>query len=263
MNLFYKISVFAFLTLFAFGGCAEFADVLGGETQTSQGITSGKKKRIHIVKEGETLEQIAGIYELTVPALVTANDLSDSENLQAGQKLTIPPKPKEIREKKEKKIPVAQREKKKTRGSKPEKTQVEEEAQEEVSRFVWPVDGRMTSGFGPRRKRDHDGIDIVAPKGTPVFASRDGSVLYSGKMSGYGNLIILKHRGNFFTAYAHLSEMGVAKGKRVKQGEQIGKVGRTGRASTTHLHFEIRHKTKAVDPMEYLPAFDAGKKSAN
>ncbi|MDO8519315.1 MAG: M23 family metallopeptidase [Deltaproteobacteria bacterium] len=120
-------------------------------------------------------------------------------------------------------------------------------------RFIWPVTGRVSSGFGPRRGRAHDGIDIIAPRGTPILASAGGEVLYAGRISGYGNLVILKHPGNFFTAYAHLSQTHVRKGNRVRQGKVIGNVGRTGRASANHLHFEIRRKTRPQNPLEFLP----------
>lgn len=121
--------------------------------------------------------------------------------------------------------------------------------------FIWPVyGGRVTSGFGRRRRRVHDGIDIVIEKGTEVMASRGGVVIFSGRIRGYGNLIVLKHPENFFTAYGHLLEIRAKKGERVKQGEVIGLVGRTGRASTPHLHFEIRQKTVPTDPLVHLPA---------
>ena len=111
----------------------------------------------------------------------------------------------------------------------------------------------MTSGFGRRRNRAHDGIDIVVAKGTPVMASRGGAVIFSGRFRGYGNLIVLKHPENFFTAYGHLLESRVKKGDRLRQGDVIGLVGRSGRASTPHLHFEVREKTTPKDPLGYLP----------
>lgn len=132
-----------------------------------------------------------------------------------------------------------------------EKSSTEFKAQE--SRFVWPVEGRVSSPFGMRRGREHDGIDISAPRGTPVCAASDGKVIFSGRINGYGNIIILKHGGNYFTAYAHLSQTGVSKGDKVRQGKVIGRVGRSGRASSPHLHFEIRKKTTAYDPLRILP----------
>ena len=122
-----------------------------------------------------------------------------------------------------------------------------------VERFIWPVNGRVTSPFGARHGRPHDGIDIASPKGTPVKAASNGEVIYTGRISGYGNLVIIKHAGNYFTAYAHLSQTHVAKGERVRQGRIIGNVGRTGHTTGAHLHFEIRYKAIPKNPMDFLP----------
>lgn len=122
------------------------------------------------------------------------------------------------------------------------------------TKFIWPVKGGIvTSRFGNRRGRHHDGIDISAKRGTPVLAAKDGKVVYAGRLSGYGNLIILKHKKNLFTAYAHSDSNKVSKGDRVKQGNIIATVGRTGRASGPHLHFEVRNKTNARNPLFFLP----------
>lgn len=121
--------------------------------------------------------------------------------------------------------------------------------------FIWPLDKfTFMSGFGIRRGRRHDGIDIAAKGGTPVKASADGKVVFSGRMRGYGNLILLKHDNNYFTAYSHNRENLVNKGKNVKQGQVIAKVGRTGRATGNHVHFEIRQGQQAMDPLHFLPA---------
>ncbi len=120
------------------------------------------------------------------------------------------------------------------------------------ARFIWPVEGTVTSRFGLRRRRQHDGIDISAPRGTPVKAAARGKVVYSNRLSGYGNLIIMKHAGNYFTAYAHLSQSKVTKGDRVEQGDLIGLVGSTGKTSGPHCHFEIRQKTEARNPLFFL-----------
>ncbi|HBF12530.1 MAG TPA: hypothetical protein DDW49_03940 [Deltaproteobacteria bacterium] len=146
--------------------------------------------------------------------------------------------------KKERKAEIAKGRKKQSITSRPVKPR---------ERFVWPVDGKLSSGFGPRRGRDHDGIDILAPKGTPIGASRSGKVIYIGRMHGYGNLVILKHENNFFSAYAHLNEIKTKQANEVKQGQVIGTVGHTGRASAYHLHFEIREKTVPKDPLLFLP----------
>lgn len=125
--------------------------------------------------------------------------------------------------------------------------------------FTWPIDGIFMSGFGIRRGRRHDGIDIATKKGTPIKASADGEVVFSGRMRGYGNLVLVRHAGNYFTAYAHNQVNLAKKGSAVKQGEIVAKVGRTGRATGNHVHFEIRKGQLAVNPLNYLPIKEGAK----
>jgi murein DD-endopeptidase MepM/ murein hydrolase activator NlpD len=122
------------------------------------------------------------------------------------------------------------------------------------SKFIWPVPSskKISSRFGKRRGRHHDGIDIPAVSGTHVVASASGRVAVSGWMRGYGKVIVLKHPDGYHTVYAHNSKHYVTKGQKVSQGEVIGKVGSTGRSSGPHLHFEIRRKNKVRNPAYYL-----------
>jgi len=125
----------------------------------------------------------------------------------------------------------------------------------EQARFSWPVaKSAVSSLYGPRWGRVHEGIDIAAPTGTPVRAARAGKVIYAQNgIRGYGKLVIIRHSPNFATVYAHLSRIGVRSGDFVERGKVIGKVGMTGRATSPHLHFEIRHRRASVDPLLYLP----------
>ncbi len=121
-------------------------------------------------------------------------------------------------------------------------------------KFKWPVPAstRITSFFGPRNGRHHDGIDIGAKTGTAIIASAKGKVSFSGKMRGYGNVIVIKHPGSYHTVYAHNHRNFAKKGQSVAQGEVIGKVGSTGRSSGPHLHFEIRKSNKVRNPASYI-----------
>jgi murein DD-endopeptidase MepM/ murein hydrolase activator NlpD len=119
-------------------------------------------------------------------------------------------------------------------------------------KFTKPVQGKIISEFGPRNGRMHKGIDIQAPEGESIKAAEDGVVIFSGFLKGYGNVVIIKHEGDFFTVYAHNKVNLVKEGEFVKKGQVIGKVGMTGNAQTPHLHFEIRKKTRPLDPTEYL-----------
>ena len=118
----------------------------------------------------------------------------------------------------------------------------------------WPLKATVTSRFGRRGSRMHDGIDIGAKEGTPIYAAAAGEVVYSDdRLSGYGKLVIVRHSSDMFTAYAHNQRNLVRKGDRVKAGAVIARVGRTGRASGPHLHFEVRRGPTPVDPLVYLP----------
>ncbi|HZW35912.1 MAG TPA: M23 family metallopeptidase [Candidatus Deferrimicrobiaceae bacterium] len=123
--------------------------------------------------------------------------------------------------------------------------------------FRWPIEGRMASGFGGRGGRQHHGIDILAPEGTPVRAAETGVVVYAGnRLRGYGNAAVLDHGGGATTLYGHLREIHVKSGDVVAAGSVIGEVGRTGNATTSHLHFELRMGGKSVDPAIYMERAD-------
>ncbi len=120
--------------------------------------------------------------------------------------------------------------------------------------FSWPVrKGKLTQAFKYKGHR-HDGVDISGPKGTPIYAAAAGTVIYAGQdFSGYGNLIIIEHGSEkWATFYAHLDGFKVRQGQRVSKGLPIGLMGRTGRATGVHLHFEVRYNLKPIDPMPLI-----------
>jgi murein DD-endopeptidase MepM/ murein hydrolase activator NlpD len=123
---------------------------------------------------------------------------------------------------------------------------------------MWPVRGPITSRFGARRDpwddepSHHFGIDIRARYGLPVTASGAGRVIFAGRDAGYGRLVIVDHGGDIDTFYAHLSAIYVREGQRIRRGEPIGAVGASGRATGTHLHYEVRVAGSPVDPRKYL-----------
>lgn len=121
----------------------------------------------------------------------------------------------------------------------------------------WPVDdARMTRGYLPKKySRPHLGIDLASNKGTPILAAHDGVVVYTGKdFRGFGKMVLIEGRGGWASLYAHLDKISIKQGTRVRKGEIIGGMGRTGRASGVHLHFELRKDKGPVDPLLYLPA---------
>jgi murein DD-endopeptidase MepM/ murein hydrolase activator NlpD len=120
-----------------------------------------------------------------------------------------------------------------------------------ASGLIWPVSGPITSGFGWRWGRMHEGIDIGAACGTTIHAAASGTVIYAGWMDGYGNITIIDHGGGLATAYAHQSSIYVSGGS-VSQGQAIGAVGSTGHSTGCHLHFEVRVNGTPVNPLNYL-----------
>ena len=123
----------------------------------------------------------------------------------------------------------------------------------------WPASGRVTSKFGPRQSpggigsTNHKGLDIGNVKGTPIYAADGGKVTYAGWMSGYGYLVKIDHQNGYVTYYGHCSKLLVKVGDKVPKGTQIAKIGSTGTATGNCLHFEVRYKGVAKNPLNYLP----------
>jgi len=118
--------------------------------------------------------------------------------------------------------------------------------------FSWPVSGSVTSGFGSRWGRMHEGIDIAVGQGTPVHAAAAGTVIYAGWMEGYGNLVAIDHGNGLSTAYGHNSALACAVGQTVSAGQVIAYSGSTGHSTGPHVHFEVRVNGSPVDPLGYL-----------
>jgi len=121
--------------------------------------------------------------------------------------------------------------------------------------FIWPVEGTVTSGFGYRWGRMHEGIDISVPEGTPIHAAADGTVILEQseyESGGYGNYTCIDHGGGLSTCYAHQSSFAASVGARVSQGDVIGYSGNTGHSTGPHLHFEVRINGTPTDPLGYL-----------
>jgi len=140
----------------------------------------------------------------------------------------------------------------------PEKSRPTPEKDLEPESFLAPVQGRISSPYGPRSDpltgdpELHRGIDLAAPAGSEVRAAQGGQVEFSGWVSGYGNMVILKHPGGYTTLYGHNEENLVAAGETVASNQVIARVGATGRATGPHTHFEVRYNGKAVDPLPHL-----------
>jgi murein DD-endopeptidase MepM/ murein hydrolase activator NlpD len=124
---------------------------------------------------------------------------------------------------------------------------------------IWPVVGKLESGFGGRRNpfggssyEFHSGQDIDAQTGDPVVAGASGTVTFTGWQNGYGQLVVIDHGGGLTTRYGHLSHIDINQGETVQRGQFIGRVGSTGRSTGPHLHYEIRINDEPVNPLQYL-----------
>jgi murein DD-endopeptidase MepM/ murein hydrolase activator NlpD len=190
----------------------------------------------HVVAPGETVYHIATEYGVSVGRLMAANGLSDPRDLRVGQVLTIPGG---------------------YRGASigTASSGVHRYTGERASRqFQWPVQqGVVSSGFGIRNGAMHDGVDIAAPAGTPVYAADTGVVIFSGTLHGYGNTVIIRHDDGYATVYGHNERNLVSEGTRVARGQEIGEIGRSGRTTGANLHFEVRRDNVAENPLAYLP----------
>lgn len=123
--------------------------------------------------------------------------------------------------------------------------------------FLWPVPASTTisSGYGHRWGRAHEGIDISARIGSHIVAAAEGVVVYSGsEIGGYGNITVIAHKNGFFSVYAHAKSNFTKQGQRVYRGQVISQIGMTGRTTGPHLHFEIRKNGEAIDPTSFLAA---------
>lgn len=215
MNL-YKFLIFILMT---------FSTLLG--VSSCAGLKSGKYVQLH---RGETLASVAEKYKVPKWKVEMANK---GRRIASGEWVFVPLK----------------------RGLLSGTSNITTEYLTYNGEFAWPVPSskRLTSKFGKRWGRSHEGIDIAARIGTSIVAADDGIVIYTGNdLSGYGNLTVISHAGGLFTVYAHAKKNFTHKGQKVYKGQVIAQVGVTGRTTGPHLHFEVRHDSKAVNPLDFM-----------
>ena len=225
----------------------------------------------HTVARGETVYRIAKVYDVSQEDIIEANGIQDVTKVKVGQVLFVPGA------KHSKKVDMALEDNpvgtKKpstppsTRpnthpnsspqppGREPEPSSGETggECSPGKISLLWPAAGEITSPFGVRNGRQHDGMDISGSIGSPIYAAADGVVIFADRLGGYGLIVILKHEGDLKTIYAHNRRNLVPKGAVVKRGEKIAELGNSGNATGPHLHFEIRCGQDALDPLPFLP----------
>jgi len=199
-----------------------------------------KKGVYHVVERHQSLYRICKTYGVDLKQVASLNGITDPSRIQTGQQIFIPGAKKVL------KVEIYIDDVIAETG---EGTKIAYKKMD----FIWPVKGEISDAYEEAENKRHQGIDISSPFGTPIRASNTGKVIYSNNtIKGYGNLIIIRHSEEFVTVYAHNDTNLVEEGTWVEKGQIVGKVGQTGRASGPHLHFEIRRKNKAVDPLVFL-----------
>ena len=178
---------------------------------------------LYRINPGENLWSIARQFNISIDKIVEANAIENPDLVQPGTSLLLP-------------------------GAKPEFGYKDRLAKQ----FIYPVKGRISSYFGPRWGRNHDGIDFAVNTGTEVRAARSGRVVYSQWANGYGYTVVIEHQKGVRTLYAHNSRLLVHGGQWVEQGQVIALSGNTGNSTGPHLHFEIQINGQPVNPLNYL-----------
>jgi len=210
-----KKALFGLLLSVILSACTNYSPTIEPTTQ-----------QFYTIQSGDSLDSIAFLLELPPALLIRLNPSIDPDNLVLGSRLILP-------------------------GS-----QAQSQAGSSIKNltYIWPLSNiDVSSPFGYRWGRLHSGIDLRAPLGTPIKASFHGQVIFSGRKSNYGKIIILAHAGGIETTYAHNGRNLAKVGQQVKKGAIIASVGRTGNATGNHLHFELRQQGEPIDPKQYLP----------
>ena len=218
---------------------------LPGRSHSIQGV-------YHTIQPGQTLFRIAKIYDLNLEILKKVNEIRDTKKIAVGRRIWVPGA-RRVLSFRTQNFPMPES---------PEMTNKKIQELKKTSKpgspftgfLSWPINGGiLTSKFGTRWGRNHDGIDISSRTGTIIRAAAKGKVVFSGKgPKGYGLMIIIKHAKNLITIYAHNSVNHVGRNMLVNKGQKIALVGSTGRSTGPHLHFEVRSNTYPVNPLKYL-----------
>lgn len=199
----------------------------------------------HPVEKSETLAELSKRYDVGVQEIIDANQLDNPHMISERQKIIIPnatdlkkrPKP----------VSVMQAIQNSRTGKSPQVT-----ISKTGRRLSWPSAGVVSSNFGWRWFRMHNGMDVAAPVGTAIKAVKEGRVVYSGWMGGYGYAIDIDHGNGLRTRYAHCSALKVSVGQQVGRGQVIAAMGSTGNSTGPHLHFEVHQNGRAIDPRRFF-----------
>lgn len=248
--------------------------------QPPYALDSGKTvflppSNVHVVLRGETLYSVSRRYNVDTRSLALLNNMSRPWTVWPGDELLLPPLARDQSRSSQPVVagigPAPPAPSVKPPGPKavsapaiadkppvqppPKATRIAE-TPDVPGDFIWPVSGQVLKAFGVGSDGlRNDGVNIAVDKGAQVKASADGEVVYAGsELSGFGNLILIRHAGGWVSAYAHSESVLVKEGELVRQGQPIASAGATGNASVPQVHFELRKGREPVDPSEHLPA---------
>lgn len=250
--------------------------------QAPYGVRAGQSLiipplRYHHVAQGETVSSIARRYDITLLDIVRINNLAEPYGVVIGQNIKLPSDDAEILATtpphlkgpapsvasipaplpSPAKPPVVVASPAVILPSPAPITPPRPATVAEAPRFIWPVRGRVVAGFGDLGNgRFNDGVNLAVTRGESVKVAADGVVLFAQTMRGFGNLVLVRHAGNWLTAYAHNDVLLVSRGTAVRRGEIIARAGQSGTVTSPQLHFEVRRGSKPLNPLQYMPSRD-------
>jgi murein DD-endopeptidase MepM/ murein hydrolase activator NlpD len=234
--------VFVLLAASAISACAPFQSFVENPPAAD---ASHSRRNYYVVQPKDNLYTIAFTLEVSPGQLRRANPWINPVYIEPGIRLLIPQIQTDYN--------YADNSKNYDDSEFRQSNQIDYQLQS--ANFVWPLNRiDISSHYGRRRGRLHAGIDLRAPRGTPIYASAAGRVKFSGYNRGYGHIIVIDHGGGIETAYAHNNRNMVRKGQSVKQGDVVAIVGRSGNATGYHVHFEFRRHGQAVNPVQFVQA---------
>lgn len=215
------------------------------------------RQRYYTVKKGDTLYSIAKRNDMTVAQLARINNLKEPYTISPGQRLKLTDWEENTTSANTttntQTTQATKTTKTTTTTAKTTTKNVTIPKSAQSKRFSKPANGKIIQKFGSTENAHNDGINIAGKLGDPIKAADKGQVVYAGnELKGYGNLLLIKHNDGWITAYAHNDKLLVKKGAQVTQGQKIATMGKTGAVKTPQLHFEVRYKTKVVNPELYL-----------
>ncbi len=271
--------IFLIFLFFLLSGCAQTVRVRKGDTLYSisrrynvpvRGLIQENKilapyiikvgqtlkmptQKTYTVRKGDTLYSIARKHNLSVNQVARQNKLSAPYTLKPGQKLILQSWDEGGTTSKTNQT-APKKTNQKTTATSVRKKDIKVPNSAKNKKFNRPVQGKVIQKFGMTSNGTYnDGINISAPKGTPILSAEKGTVAYAGSdLKGYGNLVLVRHDGGWFTAYAHADKILVKKGDVIRLRQKIATVGQSGGVKQPQLHFEVRYKSKPLDPALYL-----------